>query len=279
MLRPLPALLTLYGDYARRPNSAIGIGSLVKLLGSFGLSDQAIRSAVSRMVRANLLEVRREGKKSYYSLTEDGRNLLVKGGQRIFLRKNGAWDGTWNIVTYSIPEKERKARDKLRLELRWMGFGPLSEATWISPFDATKEVEELADRLKVKRYFHVFQAKYLGFSDPKLVVAHCWDLAKTHDKYARFINKYRKKLRPHLERLKTGKPYKPSEYFVERFNVIHEYRKLPFFDPDLPRELLPDNWLRSEAIALFHQYIEVVADKAKDYFDSVLSEYELGRVE
>jgi phenylacetic acid degradation operon negative regulatory protein len=157
-----------------------------------------------------------------------------------------------------------------------MGFGPLSEATWISPYDATKEVEELVERLNIKKYFQVFQAKHLGFSDPKEIVAQCWDLDKTHNKYSGFITEYGVKLRTHLKRLKTNKPCEPSEYFVERFNVIHEYRKLPFFDPDLPKELLPDKWLRSEAIALFHQYIEVVADRAKEYFDSVISDYERG---
>jgi len=274
MIRPQPALLTLYGDYARLPNSEIGIGSLVNLLSNFGLTEQAVRSAVSRMCRASLLKVRRDGRKSYYSLTEVGRSLLTKGGQRIFYRKNGQWDGIWNVVTYSIPESKRKARDKLRIELRWMGYGPLSEATWISPYDTTKEVEELVGRLKVKEYFHIFKAKHLGFADPKKMVAKCWDLSKTHDKYASFIAKYRKRLQTHQKRLKKGKLAKPSEYFVERFNVIHEYRKLPFFDPDLPKELLPKNWLRTDAIALFQQYIEVVADRAKEYFDFVISEYE-----
>jgi len=42
--------------------------------------------------------------------------------------------------------------------------------------------------------------------------------------------------------------------FVERFHLIHEYRKLPFYDPDLPLELLPKNWLRPQAASLFNEY-------------------------
>ena len=273
MIRPQSALLTLYGDYARRPNGEIGIGGLVKLLGNFGLSEQAVRSAVARMCRAKMLKVRRHGKKSYYSLTKEGRNLLTKGGQRIFLKKNGRWDGIWIIVTYSIPEHRRKARDKLRVGLRWLGYGPLREATWISPYDTTKELENLVEGLRIKKYFQVFQSKHLGFADPKEIVSKCWDLKKTHEKYAGFVAMCRSKLREHRRRLKTGKPLDPNEYFVERFNLIHEYRKLPFFDPDLPNELLPKKWLRSEAVALFHQCIDQVSDKAKEYFDSVIKEY------
>jgi phenylacetic acid degradation operon negative regulatory protein len=60
---------------------------------------------------------------------------------------------------------------------------------------------------------------------------------------------------------------------VERFILIHEYRKFPFFDPDLPRALLPENWLRREAAALFHEYHDLLAEKANEYFDSVFKGY------
>jgi phenylacetic acid degradation operon negative regulatory protein len=274
MIRPQSALLTLYGDYARRPNGEIGIGSLVELLGNFGLSEQAVRSSVSRMCRSKMLKVRRRGKKSYYALTKEGRELLTKGGERIFSRKNGRWDGTWTIVTYSIPEHRRKARDKLRTELRWLGYGPLSEATWISPYDTWKELEDLVEGLKIKPFFQVFHAKHLGFADPKEIVSRCWDLDKTHANYNGFVSKYRTKLREYQKRLENNRPFEPSDYFVERFNLLHEYRKLPFFDPDLPKELLPKKWLRSEAITLFNQYSDLVASGAKRYFDAVIKAYE-----
>jgi phenylacetic acid degradation operon negative regulatory protein len=266
-------MLTLYGDYVLKRGGEIGIGSLVRLLGNFGLSEQAIRSAVSRMCRGGLLKVRQEGKKSYYSLTEDGHSLLTKGTQRIFVRKNHQWEENWNIVIYSIPERMRQARDRLRLELGWLGYGPLSEATWISPYDLTKEVEDLAEGLQIKEYIQMFQAKHQGSADPKKIVSRCWDLGKIHERYADFIAKYRPKLEGHLKRLQAGEIIEPSECFVERFNLIHEYRKLPFLDPDLPRELLPKNWLRPQAAALFSEYHGLLAEKANEYFDSVSKDY------
>lgn len=272
-LRPQSAMLTLYGDYILNREAEIGIGSLIKLLGNFGLSEQAIRSAVSRMCRAKLLKARRVGQKSYYSLTKDGHRLLTEGAQRIFQRKNSHWEETWNIVTYSIPEQRRKARDRLRLELNWMGYGTLGEATWISPYDLTQEVEDLAERLKIRGCVQIFQAKSQGFTDAKKIVSLGWDLSRIHDKYASFIEKYQPKLENHLRRLRAGEAIEPSECFVERFGLIHEYRKLPFFDPDLPKELLPENWLRPKAAALFQEYHGLLADKANEYFDSVSRNY------
>jgi len=273
MFGPRAAILTLYGDYVRHKGGEIGIGSLIKLLRNFGLSEQSIRSAVSRMCRASLLKVRRNRLKSYYSLTKDGFSLLDKGAQRIFERKKNDWDRSWSIVVYFIPEKKRQARDRLRLELSWMGYGPLSEATWISPHNLTREVEGIAEKLQIKECVQIFQAKHQGFTDSQSIVSRCWDLSRIHKKYASFIAEYRPKLKKHLRRLQAGEPIEPSTCFVERFNLIHEYRRLPFFDPDLPKELLPRNWLRSQAAALFHEYHDLLTEKANEYFDSVIKEY------
>jgi len=272
-VRPQSIMLTLYGDYVQHRGGEIGVGSLIKLLGNFGLSEQAIRSAVSRMCRSGLLKVRRNGQKSYYSLTEEGRDLVTKGAQRIFQRKNNYWDGAWSIVTYSIPEQRRKVRDRLRLELGWMGYGALSGATWLSPYDLSREVAVLVDKLQVKDCVQIFRAEHQGFVSPKRIVSECWDLDRIHDRYVSFVAKYRAKLENHLERLQAGEPIESSECFVERFNLIHEYRRFPFFDPDLPGELLPRNWLRPQAAALFREYHDLLASKANEYFDSVFNAY------
>lgn len=173
MFRPRAAMLTLYGDYVLHRGGEIGIGSLVRLLSNFGLSEQAIRSAVSRMCRSGLLKAKRTNRKSYYSLTSEGHSLLTEGAQRIFQRKKSHWDGNWNIVTYSIPERMRQARDRLRLELGWMGYGALGEATWISPYDLTREVKNLLQRLNKEEYVHIFSAQYEGSTDPRRIVSRC----------------------------------------------------------------------------------------------------------
>jgi phenylacetic acid degradation operon negative regulatory protein len=273
MFGPRSAMLTLYGDYIRSKDGEIGIGCLIKVFSNFGLSEQSVRSAVSRMCRAGLLKVRRQGPKSYYSLTEAGSNMVSKGAKRIFERKASKWDGKWSIVVYFIPEEKRQARDHLRPELSWIGCGPLSEATWISPNSLLKEVEEVADRLNIKEYVQVFQATHNGLSDAKKLVSRCWDLNTIHQKYAEFIAKYKPKLEDHIKKLKNGKVIEPSDCFVERFNLVHEYRKLPYFDPDLPDELLPRNWLRGKAADLFQQYHGLLNEDATKYFKSVIKEY------
>ncbi len=266
-------MLTLYGDYVRHRGGEIGIGSLIALLSNFGLSENSIRSAVSRMCRAGILKVRRNKSRSYYSLSEEGLALMHKGERRIFERRRTKWDGLWNLVVYYIPEENREARDRLRRELSWMGFGPLTTATWISPHDLIDEVLELAEKLKIKPFLQVFQTRTKNSNNPAGIVARCWDLRKIHKRYDAFIKEYRKRMQSHQERLNKGDEIDSSEYFVERFKLIDDYRRLPYLDPDLPGELLPKNWLRTEAIDLFDEYHEILTEKANQYFDSVLAEY------
>ncbi|MBN2239165.1 MAG: hypothetical protein JW712_05290 [Dehalococcoidales bacterium] len=273
MFGPRSAMLTLYGDYVRHRGGEIGIGSLVSLLSNFGLSENSIRSAVSRMCRAGILNVRRNKSKSYYSLSDEGRNLMYRGERRIFDRRNKSWNGIWNLVVYYIPEENREARDRLRRELAWMGFGPLTTATWISPHDLSAEVGEIAAKMNIQPYIQIFQTTSKNSNDPAEIVARCWDLKKIHQRYSSFIKEYKKRLTSFQKRLDKSEAIEKSEYFVERFKLMDDYRRLPYLDPDLPHELLPKNWLRSEAMTIFDQYHEMLTENANLYFDSVLEEY------
>ena len=276
LMLPQPALLTLYGDYLLNRGEEVGVGSLITLFGNFGLSEHAVRAAVSRMCRAGLLKVRSKGRKSFYSLTKKGHHLLTIGAQRIFVRKDTKWDGTWNIVAYSIPERERNTRDTLRRELIWMGFGVLGGSTMVSPYNMTHEVVELAERLGVTDNVQIFQAEQKGFTDARKLVSTCWDLGRIHQKYASFLAEYLPRYEKWLQRLESGVSIESGEYFVERFTLIHEYRRLPFFDPDLPEELLPEDWLRQKAAALFQDYHDLLTEKATTYVNLVLEAYQRG---
>jgi phenylacetic acid degradation operon negative regulatory protein len=265
---PQQVVLTLYGDYILHLGGEIGIDTLIKLLANFDLSQQAVRSAISRMSRKGLIKMRRVGRRSYYSLTSKGRTLLTEGATRIFKRKTNKWEGSWSIVTYSIPEKTRETRDIFRRELGWLGYGALSDATWVSPYDMTREVSELAERLNIENCVQIFSARQVGSANPKDIMNWCWDLGKIHEKYSDFVDKYQRKLKDHRKRLQAGEVIEPGECFVERFHLIHEYRRLPFYDPDLPLELLPRNWLRPQAASIFGEYHDLLANKANEYFDS-----------
>ncbi len=270
-MRPQSLVLTLYGDYVRHAGGKIWIGTLVRLLSHFDVSHQAIRSTISRMKRSGFLRVERVGTRSYYSLTPNSAKIIESGATRIFQfpSQSAKWNGQWHLVTYSVPEHERPARDRLRQELEWLGYGMLTNALWVSPHDHREEIAQLSETLGVRSRVEMFTARHDGFSDNTAIVARCWSLAAINARYEIFIQKYKPMYEAHCRLLQDGKDIEPSEYFVRRFLLVHEFRKFPYLDPQLPAELLPADWRGDEAVKLFRQYHDLLAEKANAFFYQV----------
>ena len=270
-IRPQAMIYTLYDDYIRHASGSIWIGSLIRLLGHFGISQQAVRSTVSRMTQRGLLQVERIGARSFYSLTPKSTKIVAEDAARVFPAYSARerWDGRWHLVTYSIPESARDARDHLRRQLEWMGFGMLSNALWISPHDYGRPIEQLANSLGVRAQVELFTARHDGWADPKTLVARCWDLAAINARYAAFVEEYRTPYEQHVCLLERGDDLEPSLHFVHRFNLTDAYRRCSSRDPELPAELVPGEWRGREAADLFRNYHALLANKANAFFDSV----------
>jgi phenylacetic acid degradation operon negative regulatory protein len=262
-------IFTLYGDYIRYRGGEIWTGSLIRLLKHLGMSEQAVRSVLSRMWKKGWLRRRRVGRKSYYSLTKKSQDLLAAGAQRIFEPEDGEWSGDWYLIAYNIPEARRQQRNKLRRQLTWMGCGSFNTAIWISPWDVSESVHEVCLRLGIDDYVQVFRARHLGFAQPEELVARCWDLGRINSQYAGFVKTYGPMLARDRARLGEWDSVDAAECFATRFMLLHEYREFPFVDPHLPPQLLPSDWLRIEAAELFKEYYALLTAKANQFVDSV----------
>jgi phenylacetic acid degradation operon negative regulatory protein len=53
---------------------------------------------------------------------------------------------------------------------------------------------------------------------------------------------------------------------------VHEWRKFPFLDPDLPAEMLPAGWPRERAHDLFTERHDAWSTTARGYFGSLEAE-------
>ncbi len=268
-IRPQSMVFTLFGDYVRHRGGDAWVGTIIRVGAVFGLSEQAIRSALSRMARRGWLSVRRFRNRSYYCLTDRSIKILAEGDRRIFEYPREDWDGTWWVLTYSIPERTRELRDRLRKELTWLGYGLLGSATWISPRNHADILERVVDELGVRGMVELFRGPHLGFSTTDELVDRCWDLRSINQKYAEFIQVYKPKLEELQGRIARRETIPDEEAFRERFLIVHVYRKFPFIDPQLPDALLPEGWLGREAMAIFRSYRDILSEPANRFFDSI----------
>jgi len=273
LVRTQSIIFTLMGDFLRSRGGEFTVGSIIKMLQPLGYTDQAVRSALSRMCGNKWLRNKRVGHKSYYRLTNKSVELLERGYHRIFFtrqRSNG-WNGQWQILAYSIPEGKRNLRARLRKELTWLGYGPLSYGCWISPYDSFAEIQKVADSLGISQNIHVFRADFLGLANQKELVSRCWNLRKVNETYNVFYKKFFSEFQNLQQKKIMEKRLDPVECFVERVLLLHEYRKFPFMDPGLPLELLPDDWIGIKVIDFVNEYREWLAEPANAFVNSVLA--------
>lgn len=261
-------IFTLYGDYISRYGNVIWIGSLIRLLKEFGHNEQSVRAAISRMSKQGWVESEKKGNKSYYSLTNRGKARMNEASKRIYKEDSPEWDGLWRMLIYTIPEEKRHLRDDLRQELVWSGFGSLSTGCWITPNPIEKQVEDLIEKYEVGSYVNFFRASHEGMSDHKGLVEKCWDLDTINERYAAFIEEYKKDLLADKAKI-ANEDMSDGSCFVKRALLVHHYRKFLFIDPSLPRELLPEKWIGDAAAEVFTDYYRILEKPAIRFFESV----------
>jgi phenylacetic acid degradation operon negative regulatory protein len=261
--RPTSFIFTLYGDMVHRlPGSgAIWIGGLIALMAPFGISAAAVRQAVSRMARAGWLAAERRGGRAFYAPTERGRRRIEGLSPRIY-GPIVEWDGRWRLLAYSVSERERERRDRLRKELAVLGWAPLSASTWISPSDGLDAAREAAASIGAEGAIDLFSGEYRGPKSDRELVAECWDLTAISQAYQGFIERYE----PRLQRERIEGTLTDEQAFVERLWLVHDFRKFAYVDPGLPSELLPAHWPGTSAARLFRDYYAAIDEKALRYF-------------
>jgi phenylacetic acid degradation operon negative regulatory protein len=265
---PQGLAVALIADYSMRNDAWLPTAALVALLGDFGVTSGAARVAISRLARRGVLESRREGRYSFYRLTEVAAVALSAGGASIaeFGAGSDSWDGLWTFVTFSMPNQETTLRSALRVRLRWWGYAPLYDGVWVSPQplagdDRAELAAVAAGAITVVRAQHVHLDAAV---DRRPVEA--WDLRAIAGQYNDFIRRWRQLLPRIAAGAVTG-----AKAVRARTEVMDTYRRFPTMDPLLPVELLPSGWPRARAREVFLAVYDGLAEPAQQHVRAVVA--------
>jgi phenylacetic acid degradation operon negative regulatory protein len=259
-------LMTVLGEYVLPRDQPVWTSTLVDTLRLFAVEDKSARQALARTAAEGWLASERVGRRVRLSLTPPARRLLTEGAQRIYAfgRDIPDWDETWVVLLVSVPESQRDLRHRLRTQLTWVGFGSPMPGAWISPHrhreaDAKQIVATLIPDAPAMSF--VGRCGQLGSEDD--LVARAWDLTDLEDRYERFIDEF------------TGiaPPTGPAALY-QQTRLVHEWRRFPLLDPQLPRRLLPANWSGLTAARLFHDNHERWRRPAQDHWDHLIADDE-----
>jgi len=239
-MRPQSLLLGFFGRYVLGRDVAVYSGSVIELFARLGVSEEAVRSTLTRMANRDLLARHRHRRKTYFGLTARSTAMLEDGHRRIW--ETGAvnrdWDGTWTLVGFSLPANARSLRHDLRSQLIWSGFGPLQSGLWIA--SGAKDVVAMLAELDLGDNVTVLQARALKPTEAADLVRKAFDTAQIAERYRAFLDRWD---RP------DPLPSAPDDLARQLF--LHgDWLQLVRRDPHLPAEHLPDDWpaIRAETV-------------------------------
>lgn len=230
--RPQSLMFSFLGIYVLGRGTGVYSGSIIDVFARIGVSEEAVRSTLARMVKRNLLVRHRQGRKVYFGLTSHAEEVLQDGHRRIW--ETGAvnrdWDGTWTLVGFSLPDSRRRERHDLRSQLIWEGFGPLQSGLWIAPGD--KDAVAILTPLGLDEHVTVLRAQACKPTEAADLVRKAFDTSEIAEGYRAF-----------LQRWDTGRPLPSAPDDLARQLVLHtDWLQLVRQDPHLPAGHLPQDW-------------------------------------
>jgi phenylacetic acid degradation operon negative regulatory protein len=255
------ALFDLYGDHLLRRGGSAPVAALIRLLQPLGIRPPAVRTAVSRMVSQGWLAPVEIGRSPVpgYELTERARVRLDRAGSRIY-RTDVEWDGRWHVRVLA-PIAERRRRERVRNQLRFLGVAAISDSTWVSP-RASVEVDQLL-------VDEALDAVCLTTCDigPLPVLLEAFDVDTLAAEYAAWLAE----AGDLVATLGTRTRQDDVTAFVVRTELVHSWRKFLFTDPGLPDALLPREWPGRRAAAFFDRHAAQLLPAADRFIDLCLS--------
>lgn len=238
-------LLTVLGEFVLPRTEPVWTAALTDTLELLGVEHRAARQALARTGADGLIASTKIGRRAQWILTANGRRLLTNGAERIygFASETPDWDGEWLVLLVSVPETERGLRRRARTRLAWAGFGSPAPGIWVTPRrQLADEAREVLADLGLNKSVFSFVGRHAGIGHEPDLVDRAWNLPEIATRYERFLATFA-----------DVEPSDDTEALLYQIHLVHEWRRFPFLDPQLPTALLPDDWAGRSATALFHE--------------------------
>lgn len=105
--------------------------------------------------------IKREGK--YVKLTQKGKQkaLFTKWQlKKVDIKK---WDGKWRVISFDVPEKKKRLRERLRRKLQYLNFVKMQDSVWATPLPIEREIDELLQILEIKYFIRYMTVEKINY--------------------------------------------------------------------------------------------------------------------
>jgi phenylacetic acid degradation operon negative regulatory protein len=241
------------------PDEELPGSVLMRLLCDLGLSDAAARSLLLRMRREGWLSSERVGREARYRLAP----ILNATQNRLERQLHGerpAWDGSFSGVLYTVPERHRAFRDRLRRCAQILGYVTLRPGLLIATTDRYEELTAELPRRPPGTQM-LWMSLKLSPQDSHRVAAELWALDA-------LSARYRDVLADALDRTIRAErtPPRNTEALRAFAAATFPVYEIAGEDPDLPTVLLPPDWPGQHVGATLRRAFDVFGPLLEDYF-------------
>ena len=264
-LRTGSLITTVFGDSIAPRGGTVWLGSLIRVMQDFGIGERLVRTSVFRLVQDGWLRSALIGRRSYYSLTDEGRERFVQATHRIYGEPLTSWDGQWCLLL--LAGLDGAARDAVRKECGWLGFGALSTSVLAHPAPDMADLDVTLRRLEVADDLVVMTGRTVrNDTAMRRQARESWNLDDIDQRYASFVERFQ----PLIAAYGKDANVSPKSAFLVRTLLIQEYRKVLLRDPQLPAELLPAGWHGNAAYLLCRNLYRAVYAQADSYLSETM---------
>jgi len=227
-LRTWSLIVTIFGDLARAPGAEIPGPVLSAITARIGIKPEAMRVALHRLRKDDWIESRREGRVSFYGLTDAGRAESERATTRIYAAGPTAPE-TWHLLLAGpMDPASRLEREGVQAAAGYLCLAP---GVWLGPGPAPADPEGLFA-------FEGAPAHLPAWLQDEILPP---DLAAAYRDFS-------KTLAVAARALPSGR-IAALDRAALRVLVVHGWRRLVLRHPDLPDAFFPDDWAGPRARA------------------------------
>lgn len=269
-------IVSLFGLYARQHGGALAVATIISLMQDIGVESSGTRSSISRLKKRGVIDSVQVNGRNGYALAPSVIETFIEGDERIFHPRRAAKDDQWLLATFTVPESQRNIRHKIRSSLVRMGFGSVTPGLWIAPGHLRDAVLAYFDTRGLNEFLEFFMADHVGGADLQQNIGSWWDLPALDDLYSDFLARNRGLLESWTRRVELSSDSESdASAFADYLILVTQWRRLPYLDPGLPIELLPEKWNALEAEELFQKLHTLLASRAERHADRAIDEHML----
>ncbi len=237
-LRVWSLIITFFGDAVALRGGRVALSTVRDAMGLLNIEPGAVRTALSRLAGEGWVEREREGRLSFYKLTDQGLAAFDEPTRRIYAGGARDWDGEWTVA---IETHETSTR------LGEQGFVALGGKAWLRVG---------GDQYGLHDDLLVISGKGRGLPAPLLSL---WKLDEHAAHYSAFIDNWQGFAAP--------ENFAPGDAMAARILLIHDWRRIVLRDPALPDVMLPADWIGHKARKLVRQTYHDLLETSENWLN------------